>query len=82
MASSISSKCAFSLAEVTISKCHNRVKPDIVKALQFLKCLHHEELICWEEPSMILELQMEMPVQELVEGTEVSEKHKNWDDIV
>ena len=82
MASSISSECVFSLAEVTISKCRNRVKPDIVEALQFLKCLHCQELICREEPSMILELQMEMPVQELVKGTEVSEKHENWDDIV
>ncbi|KIJ90054.1 hypothetical protein K443DRAFT_47139, partial [Laccaria amethystina LaAM-08-1] len=37
MASSVSSEQAFSVAGTTISKCHNRLKGDIVKALQCLK---------------------------------------------
>jgi hAT family C-terminal dimerisation region len=85
MASSVSSERAFSSAGVTISKRRNRLKPDIVEALQFLKCLHRRELICREEPSMISESQMETPAQEPVEaleGTEVSGERENWDDIV
>ena len=45
MASSVSSERSFSAAGITISKRRNRLKEDIVKALQCLKCLYHEELI-------------------------------------
>ena len=45
MASSVSSEWSFSAAGITISKRRNRLKEDIVKALQCLKCLYHEELI-------------------------------------
>ena len=45
MASSVSSERSFSAAGITISKCRNRLKEDIVEALQCLKCLYHEELI-------------------------------------
>ena len=45
MASSVSSERSFSAAGITISKHHNRLKEDIVEALQCLKCLYHEELI-------------------------------------
>jgi hypothetical protein len=51
MASSVSSERAFSSAGITISKRRNRLKPDIVEALQFLKCSYHHNLLFREEPS-------------------------------
>ena len=39
MVSSVSSEQAFSLAGITINKCHSQLKGDIVEVLQFLKCL-------------------------------------------
>jgi hypothetical protein len=45
MASSVSSERTFSAAGITISKRRNKLKEDIVEALQCLKCLYHEELI-------------------------------------
>ena len=45
MASSVSSERAFSSAGITISKRRNRLKRDIVKALQCLKCMYHNDLI-------------------------------------
>ena len=44
MASSVSSERAFSSAGITISKCRNRLKADIVEALQCLS-LYHNNLI-------------------------------------
>jgi hypothetical protein len=79
MASSISSEHAFSLAGITISKCRSRLKPNIIEALQFLKCLHHQKLIYQEKPSMILELQMESAAQKCIEE---SGKPKGWDDLI
>jgi len=81
MASSVSSERAFSSAGITISKHRSRLKPDIVEALQFLKCLHHRELIYREEPSMISESQMETEAQEHVEESGDSEP-RCWDDLV
>jgi hypothetical protein len=45
MASSVSSERAFSSAGITISKRRNRLKGDIVEALQCLKCMYHNDLI-------------------------------------
>ncbi|KAG6914152.1 hypothetical protein DXG01_002077 [Tephrocybe rancida] len=45
MASSVSSERAFSSAGITISKRRNRLKGDIVEALQCLKCMYHNHLI-------------------------------------
>jgi hypothetical protein len=62
MASSVSSERAFSVAGTTISKCHNWLKGDIVKALQCLKCLYHKDLIfcevvtCSEEEDVLNEV--------------------------
>lgn len=46
MASSVSSEHMFSSARITISKHRNRLKGDIVEALQCLKCLLCHNLIC------------------------------------
>ena len=51
MASSVSSERAFSSAGITISKRRNRLKPDVVEALQFLKCSYHHNLLFREEVS-------------------------------
>ena len=59
MASSVSSKPTSSSAGITISKHHNQLKPDIVEALQFLKCLYHHDLLFCEEPSSELKVGME-----------------------
>jgi hypothetical protein len=45
MASSASSERAFSSAGITISKRQNRLKADIVEALQFLKCAFRRDLV-------------------------------------
>jgi hypothetical protein len=82
MASSVSSERAFSSAGITISKRRNRLKPDIVEALQFLKCSYHNDLLFREEASTQFE------VEELeIYGAEevvVAEKRKKagWDGIV
>jgi hypothetical protein len=59
MASSVSSERAFSSAGITISKRRNRLKPDIVEALQFLKCLYRRDLLFREEPSTELKVGIE-----------------------
>ena len=62
MASSVSSERAFSAAGITISKCRNRLKGDIVEALQCLKCLYRQDLIfhevitCSEEEDILDEV--------------------------
>jgi len=50
MASSVSSEQAFSAAGITIGKCRNHLKGDIVKALQCLKCLFHRNLLFRDAP--------------------------------
>ena len=45
MASSVSSERAFSSAGITISKRWNRLKGDIVEAIECIKCLLHCNLI-------------------------------------
>jgi len=57
MASSVSSERAFSSAGITISKRRNRLNPDIIEALQFLKCLYRRELLFREEVSTERELE-------------------------
>jgi hypothetical protein len=54
MASSVSSERAFSSAGITISKRRNRLKGDIVEALQCLKCLIHKDLL-FHEPVIFKE---------------------------
>ena len=52
MASSVSSERAFSSAGITISKRRNRLKGDIVEALQCLKCMIHQNLIFRFDPAV------------------------------
>lgn len=55
MATSVSSKRAFSSAGITISKRRNHLKPDIVEALQCLKCMIKQGLLFHEDPSIVTE---------------------------
>jgi hypothetical protein len=56
MASSVSSKQAFSSAALTITKRHNRLKGDVVEALQVMKCLLRHDLVFRESgPSSLTE---------------------------
>jgi hypothetical protein len=48
MSSSVSSEWAFLSGGITISKRQNRLKGDIVEALQCLKCLICCDLMFWE----------------------------------
>lgn len=56
MASSVSSERAFSSAGITISKRRNRLRADVIEALQFLKCWFRRDLIFREEPTVKWEL--------------------------
>src|SRR6266404_4272574 len=48
MASSMSSECVFSSAGITITKCCNHLKGDIVKALQCIKSFIHQDILFHE----------------------------------
>jgi hypothetical protein len=74
MGSSVCSERAFSSAGITISKRRNRLKGDVVEALQFVKCLLRNDLIYREpQPSSILE-------QVLLEGAEDGGDSERVDD--
>ena len=84
MASSVASKCAFSAAGITISKCHNHLDADIVEALQCLKSLiSHQDLALHPFPSLTEE-EVELDEADLQcanqEGTleEVVNKEAKW----
>lgn len=73
MGSSVSSERAFSSAGITISKRRNRLKGDVVEALQFIKCLLRKELIYREpQPSSILE--------QVLEGVPEDDEDPEWVD--
>ncbi|KAG6892919.1 hypothetical protein C0992_011884 [Termitomyces sp. T32_za158] len=71
MGSSVSSERAFSSAGITISKRRNRLKPDIVEALQFLKCLYHKDLLFHEVPSVGQELEQVLVDENLEPASQV-----------
>src|ERR1700675_3900044 len=52
IASSVSSERAFSSAGITISKRRNRLKADIVEALECLKCMFNHGLLFCEVVAM------------------------------
>lgn len=60
MALSVSSERAFSSAGIMICKHCSQLKPDIVEALQFMKCLYCQELLFREEPSTAFEGEEEL----------------------
>ena len=73
MATSVSSERAFSAAALTVTKHWNRLKGDIVEALQVLRMMYQRDLMFQEPPpSSALELALEglEPVGEEEEGTD------------
>ncbi|EDR00881.1 uncharacterized protein LACBIDRAFT_312828 [Laccaria bicolor S238N-H82] len=83
MASSVSSERAFSSAGITISKRRNRLKGDIVEALQFLKCLFRKDLIFREHaPSSILEAEYADVPEDDGDPDWVDENPKAWDGLI
>lgn len=85
MASSVSSERAFSSAGITISKRRNRLKGDIVEALQCLKCLYHNELI-FREVITALDEKLDMEKDELLDEAMdvdvVKDEEFSWDSIL
>lgn len=60
MASSVSSERAFSAAGMTITKRRNRLKADLVEALQVLRFMFQKDLIFREPaPTSLLEIELE-----------------------
>ena len=83
MASSVSSERAFSSAGLTLSKHCNRLKGDIVEALQCLKCMYHNDLIfcevvqATEEEAGLEEMDLELAT----DATAVEEGF-TWDQLL
>ena len=76
MATSVSSERAFSSAGITISKRRNRLKADIVEALQCLKCMIKQDLVFREadDPTVSGERQMR--------SVEAQDSNSGWDNMV
>lgn len=83
MASSVSSERAFSSAGITISKRRNRLKGDIVEALQALKCMIHHDLLFREEPSPSAELdELDSDSEDTADGKPPDDDEIGWDDCI
>jgi hypothetical protein len=85
MASSVSSERAFSSAGITISKQHNRLKGDIVKALQCLKLLYRNDLIFREDVTAVEE-ELELENDPLLDEGSIDsvdlDKEFSWDQLI
>ena len=82
MASSVSSECAFSSAGITLSKRRNRLKGDIVEALQCLKCMYHNDLI-FREVVLAMEEEAELEDELVAADVEtVQEDGFSWDQLL
>ena len=66
MASSVSSERAFSSAGITITKRRNRLKGDVVEALQCMKCIYHNELL-FREVQVASDIEKELDAAEVVD---------------
>jgi hypothetical protein len=77
MSTSVSSERAFSAAGITISKCRNRLRGDIVEALQFLKCFFRRDLLFQEDPSIASETALDEQATLAGDSNEIKE---GWDE--
>lgn len=94
MASSVSSERAFSSAGITISKRRNRLKADIVEALQCLKSIYHHKILFRELPSSLSEddagdlgdVESDSPYPSQLEAEQAAAGERNdepgWDNYV
>jgi len=89
MSSSVSSERAFSQGGITITKRRNRLKGDIVEALQGLKCaVRHDLLFREPAPSSTLEAELNVDGEDEKDGEdsedsgEGSEAAEGWNDML
>ena len=85
MASSVSSERAFSSAGITISKRRNRLKADIVEALQGLKCMIRRDILFREHPTIRSELAAgdgHAPPDTAKTGRDSGAEGDSWDTIL
>jgi hypothetical protein len=75
MASSVSSERAFSSAGITISKRRNRLKGDLVEALQCMKCIYHNGLL-------FREVQVSSEIEKELDGEEVIDVDMDSDEVL
>jgi hypothetical protein len=83
MASSVSSERAFSQGGITITKHRNRLKGDIVEALQCVKCaIRHDLLFPEPQPSSCVEMELESEDEgEGEDDPNTKEKEEDWEDV-
>ena len=83
MGSSVLSEHAFSSARITITKRRNRLKGDIVEALQFIKCLLRKDLIYREYlPTSALEHDLEVVDDDGDVDWVDEDERKSWDSLL
>lgn len=85
MASSVSSERAFSSAGITISKRRNRLKGDIVEALQCLKCIYRSDLIFREVITAVeetLDMEKDCLLDVAMDVDTDNEVEFSWDSIL
>ena len=82
MGSSVSSERAFSAAGITISKRRNRLKGDIVEALEFLKSLYVRDLIFRDLPTAVAEEELEVLDDDNNPEWEDEEVLDSWSSLV
>jgi hypothetical protein len=81
MASSVSSERAFSQGGITITKRRNRLKGDIVEALQCVKCcIRHDLLFREPPPSSALETELDSEIKDGEEPEAVEDE--SWDSML
>ncbi len=82
MGSSVSSEWAFSAAGITISKRRNRLKGDIVEALEFLKSLYVRDFIFRDLPTAAAEEELEVLDDDNSPEWEGEEVLDSWSSLV
>lgn len=88
MSSSVSSERAFSQGGITITKQWNRLKEDIVEALQSVKCaIRHDLLFQEPAPSSTLEAELNADGEDEKDGEDsgeesASEAAEGWNDLL
>jgi hypothetical protein len=82
MASSVSSERAFSQGGITIRKHRNRLKGDVVEALQCIKCAIRHDLLFRElGPSSLVEEDSDA-FEDAGHQSEDNVEEEGWDDVL
>ena len=76
MASSILSEHAFSSAGITITKCCNHLKANVVEALQFLRCSTRSSVLVWDSEDALLTPEVH---DKQDSGNDDGETENEWD---